>query len=383
MLRARGLVIGVVAAGVLLAGVASAWDEDSGAEGVSAALHCGDTITRSTRLTRDLACPGSPEPALRIVGENVTLDLGGHTVRGTAPDGSESEGIAVMADSTVRNGTIRGFRFGYVLYGGSNVALSRLTFVDNGLALYNRGTATFTISNSRLLGNSVGLTSEQDASSGAFLVRSTLFLGNGLAISANNFHSVEVLQSTFALNDTVFSCRYGSFAFTSSWILQNTVVAEIPFDEGGYQLCTEVSLVDTVISRNQALASTAQPVWKPFSLVLRDSHVVANGSGALVRTNEAHIEGSTWQDNGGGLTLAETLQYLQPTLTGTVSDNHFLRNRGDGFRVTVSSTLTLSGNVAIGNTGWGIHAPGVIDGGGNVARRNGAGNCVGVLCSPH
>jgi parallel beta-helix repeat protein len=49
--------------------------------------------------------------------------------------------------------------------------------------------------------------------------------------------------------------------------------------------------------------------------------------------------------------------------------------------VRVPSGLTVSRNVAIGNSGWGIYAPGVMDGGGNVARGNRAGNCVGVVCS--
>ncbi|MFY0580972.1 hypothetical protein ACN28S_48045 [Cystobacter fuscus] len=72
---------------------------------------------------------------------------------------------------------------------------------------------------------------------------------------------------------------------------------------------------------------------------------------------------------------------MPPALTGTVSGNRFLRNQGDGLRVLVPSTLTVSRNVALDNTGWGLHVPGVSDGGGNVARGNGAGDCVGVVCA--
>ncbi|QAT87983.1 hypothetical protein EJ065_6454 [Corallococcus coralloides] len=36
-------------------------------------------------------------------------------------------------------------------------------------------------------------------------------------------------------------------------------------------------------------------------------------------------------------------------------------------------------NVALGNTGFGIHAPAAFDGGGNVARGNGA----GILRAPY
>ncbi|WP_158619953.1 hypothetical protein [Corallococcus sicarius] len=33
-------------------------------------------------------------------------------------------------------------------------------------------------------------------------------------------------------------------------------------------------------------------------------------------------------------------------------------------------------------TGFGIHAPTAFDGGGNVARDDGAGDCVGIVCAP-
>ncbi|WP_166435968.1 hypothetical protein [Cellulomonas shaoxiangyii] len=44
--------------------------------------------------------------------------------------------------------------------------------------------------------------------------------------------------------------------------------------------------------------------------------------------------------------------------------------------------MTLGGNEARGNSGWGIHAPGVTDAGGNTARGNGnQPQCVGVVCT--
>ncbi len=363
-----------------LTGAATA-QAGGGEVAAQASVQCGDTITQSIRLTRDLECPGTPEPALRIAGEGVVLDLGGHTVRRTGSDTWASEGIAVMAGSTVKNGTIRGFGKGYVLYGGRNVWLSRLQFVNNGVGAHNYGFSTFTVTDSLFIGNTVGMGSEQDASNGGFEVRSTLFIDNQVALGVNNAHTVNVDRSTFAFNDVAVVCFYGTISFTSSWILQNSAVASIPFFEGGYSQCAHASFLDTVIARNASFAPADEPVWKPFDFVLRRSQVRDNDSGIVVRTTTADVRSNTWQSNGGGLTLDEPLQFLQPTLTGTVSDNRFLRNGGDGFRVTVASTLTVSRNVAVGNTGWGIHAPGVIDGGGNVARGNGAGNCVGVVCT--
>lgn len=59
--------------------------------------------------------------------------------------------------------------------------------------------------------------------------------------------------------------------------------------------------------------------------------------------------------------------------------NTFLRNR-DAIHVTVPGT-GLRENSARRNSGWGIYAPGAIDLGGNISRRNGnQPQCVGVAC---
>jgi hypothetical protein len=357
----------------------------AGDEGVvvSRRLRCGDTITRSTRLTHDLACPGTRVPALRVVGAGVVLDLGGHTVRRTGSDPLDvSEGILVLADSTVRNGTIQGFSLGYVLDSGEDVRLSRLTFLDNGVAIYNRngGFTTFTLTDSRLQGNRVGLSSEQDAANGTFKVHSTRFIGHRLAFTAN-FHSVEVVQSTFSLNNLVFWCPDGSVSFQSSWLERNGVVGWIPLGEFGYGSCDTVSFVGTVLASNGAFAPDERPAWEPFTLELRDSWVVDNAGGLEARVRTLDVQGNTWWDNASGLTVAVPPEFLQPEVTGTLRGNRFLRNRGDGLRVDVPSTLAVSHNVALGNTGWGLYVPGVIDGGGNVARGNGRGDCDGVVCA--
>ncbi len=359
-----------------------------GSERAGGGLHCGDTVATSTRLTHDLACPGTDVPALRIVGTGVVLDLGGHTVRRTGPETGLSEGIAVLADSTVRNGTIRGFRLGYVVdsdpvHRPRHVWLSRLSFFENTGAIYNRTSdVTFTLMDSVLIGNGVGMGGEQDASRGVFEVRSSRFINNRLALTANS-HAVNVVHSTFSRNESVIWCPDGSVSFASSVIVQNTVVGQITVGEFGYGVCGVASFVDTVIVRNGSLAPTHQPAWEAFNLVLRGSRFVDNGGGLVGRAWTVDVQANTFRDNGGGLTLSEPPDYMPPSLTGTVSGNRFQRNRGTGLLVTTASTLTVSRNTAIGNTGWGIFAPGVIDGGGNVARGNGAGNCVGVACSSH
>ncbi|MDY7232490.1 right-handed parallel beta-helix repeat-containing protein [Hyalangium rubrum] len=350
-------------------------------------VECGDTITTNTRLTHDLECSGTEAPALRVVGTGVVLDLGGHTVRRVGSEPGLSEGIAVLANSTVKNGTIQGFDLGYVLdYDASHfpdhVWLSKLTFIDNRAAVYNRsGSATFTISNSYFIANGSAVGSEQDASSGKFEVIASYFLANRLALSANS-HDVEVVRSNFTFNDMVVWCPYGGVSFTSSRIAFNSVVGRITLGEFGYGFCSQASFVNTLFLHNDALAPAEWPTWDAFDFVLRDSQVSDNAGGMRVQSRTVDIQGSTLRRNGGGLSLGHLEEYVPPELTGTVSGNRFLQNAGDGLRVLVPNSLTVSGNTAIGNTGWGLHAEGAIDGGGNVAGGNGMGNCAGVVCAP-
>jgi hypothetical protein len=383
--HARGLVAAVAGVTMLLAG-AAAVRAGGEADGPGDGVQCGDTITTSIRLTHDLSCPGTDVPALQVAGVGVILDLGGYTVRRAGSGTGVSEGIRVLANSTVLNGTIRGFDRGYVagdesLPSPDHVWLSQLTFIDNEVAVYNRsGDTRLTITGCRVSGNRVGLGSEQDASRGAFEVRSTFFFGNRLVLSANS-HSVDVVGSTFIHNGTVIWCPDGRVSFSSSSIVQNTVVGDMRLGQSGYGFCQEASFDHTVLARNGSFTPTGSPAWEPFNFVLRDSWVTDNGGGLLVRARTVDVQGNTWWRNGSGLTLADLPEYVPPVLTGTVRGNRFLRNRGDGLRVPVPSTLTVSRNVASDNAGWGIHAPGVIDGGGNIARGNDAGTCAGVACA--
>ncbi|MGI9020826.1 MAG: right-handed parallel beta-helix repeat-containing protein [Solirubrobacterales bacterium] len=83
------------------------------------AVSCGDTITTDTTLTEDLDCPSGS--GLVIGAPDVTLDLGGHFLRGNDinenPDKSDT-GIRVSGNYdgvTIKNGTVRDFDRG--IYG--------------------------------------------------------------------------------------------------------------------------------------------------------------------------------------------------------------------------------------------------------------------------
>jgi hypothetical protein len=75
---------------------------------------CGQTITEDTTLTADLVCPPGTDYGIVLGASGITLDLGGHRIRGNAP------GVGIVAPDcegvVIRNGTIEGWSDGIFLY---------------------------------------------------------------------------------------------------------------------------------------------------------------------------------------------------------------------------------------------------------------------------
>ncbi|RKG68718.1 right-handed parallel beta-helix repeat-containing protein [Corallococcus sp. CA054B] len=348
-------------------------------------VQCGDTLTQHTKLTHDLNCPGDIPFALRIGAEGIVLDLGGHTVRRTGPVTPNSQGIAVDFNSMVRNGTVQGFSFGVVTPITSiteNLRLHKLVLLDNGYAVYTRFNTNLLITECRLSGNVSGLASDHGQSSGAFDVRTSVFTHNGTAMTAD-FHTIDVLDSTFTSNENVLRCLNGSIRIRSSTLAWNASVALLLVDIGGPDTCGNLRFENSLIANNTAFAPAFAPAWQLFRFSMLNSLAVNNGAGLHVAPVDIYMDGNTFHDNAGGLTLSDTPLEFPITLTGIVRGNQFLRNDGDGLRVLAPSTPVLINNVALGNTGWGIHAPTAFNGGGNVARDNGAGDCFGIVCAPY
>src|SRR5919201_2789415 len=75
----------------------------------AAQIHCGSTITKSTKLTHDVT--GCPGVGLRIGADDITLDLNGHTVAAAAKRNPTAHGILNVGHDrvTIKGGTVKGF----------------------------------------------------------------------------------------------------------------------------------------------------------------------------------------------------------------------------------------------------------------------------------
>lgn len=88
-------------------------------------------ITDDVTLDEDLAVAAGA--GLVITADHVTVDLGGHTVRGSGEAGMAGAGILLRGvnGATVRNGTVTRFDAGVVIEGGSANVVENLTVEDN------------------------------------------------------------------------------------------------------------------------------------------------------------------------------------------------------------------------------------------------------------
>lgn len=96
-------------------------------------IDCGTIITEDTTLTHDVG-PCFNSDGLIVRGDDITLDLGGHTVFAASPNGPlENVGVRLgrVSGVTVQNGTVEGFDAGVFIAFGGNNTVQRITALNN------------------------------------------------------------------------------------------------------------------------------------------------------------------------------------------------------------------------------------------------------------
>jgi parallel beta-helix repeat protein len=175
---ARAMVLALLAAGFAVLGAGQA---------LAGHVSCGDTITTSTTLHRDLVnCPSN---GIVIGADNITLDLNGHTIDGhtrvTVKGGSVrqfGEGVLLLSAShnRLRHLAVSGnFLRGILVVGSSNTRIEGSSITRNGLTTDQAGLVLFTSHHNRIEGNRVSANGDI----GLFTVDDT----NGNRIANNTF----------------------------------------------------------------------------------------------------------------------------------------------------------------------------------------------------
>jgi parallel beta-helix repeat protein len=200
------------------------------ASGASAAVvQCGQFITVDTTLENDLLnCPGN---GILIDGNNVTLDLGGHTVDGTG----SGDGISILgtADVEVVNGVIRDFA------NGVQISQALRTTVENVTVVGSRGGA-------------IGVVESENTVVGENTIHSGLTgisVLNGVATQIENNH---VVSATSGIGVTTISSPGGGVPPNSSGVtIEGNHVIRSTSD--GIRIgpaVVEVTVADNVAVRN-------------------------------------------------------------------------------------------------------------------------------------
>ncbi|HEX4429211.1 MAG TPA: right-handed parallel beta-helix repeat-containing protein [Frankiaceae bacterium] len=385
------------------------------------AVKCGQVVTSSIRLANNLVnCPGN---GLVIGANNITVDLGGHSITGTNAKGGEGVADDGHAGVHIQNGTIaRFFSHGVGLRKAPHSTVSNLTIRAIGAGGADPDTSAgvlvqdssftsvlkSTVSNDVKAFQSDGvdvLTSPSSTIQGNTLARNNwdgmvvlfspdtqvianAFQGNknqGLELNGSSDRSV--VRGNFAANNASNGLTVGA---SSGVRIENNFLQGNP--ESGLFM---FDLHGARISNNQAGFNGAGidlegGQFGSTNNVLSNNATNRNTFVGLIVENAANnnvLTANTADSNqgppgqGGGIIVASangnTLRSNVAVGNLDVGIGVFAGDPGDTKR------NVLTGNFATGNHAHGIDAlAGTIDGGGNVAHDNTPlPNCLGVVCS--
>lgn len=352
---------------------------------------CGSTVTTDVTLTADLHCPSGDGI---ILGSNVTLDLGGHSLIGA---GSSGVGVQTsflsLGGNTIRNGTIEDWGTGILLqeenpdgvpYIVSNVELLNspvIHVLGNTLQLTNV-TAEDSRINGELGGDLAISQSRLTRSAVSVFIASATITDSTLVespISTTAQGQIIVDSSTL---DGKGTTSLGSVSETSITI-RNSIVKN--FNEPISGFWGGVSLIDNKFTDmlNGVLGDVSSGLGSDGTSDISGNTFVR--SGVVLQGNVPMIvENNTFKQNEAGVVFTRAAPLPgdpPPTADGSRAVGNVLtKNAGTGIQTELPG-LAVGGNTATKNGGYGIYAPGAVDLGGNVAFGNTLGQCVGVVCA--
>lgn len=326
---------------------------------------CGEAIIESVRLDADLVCPGGT--GLVVFGNDLTIDLAGHTIQGDTAAGIDN-GLG-FDRITVRNGTIKGFEAAVVHLGGTGHVIRDLTVRGPTRGIELGPATSFATVRKTVVSNTVGAVIFVAGSDHVFSQVTVVNCGGvGFTISGNRNRITK---------STVVNALAGVVAFdkvSGNVVSGNTISASrneciALFVDGG---------TDNQVTKNRCEGSAAEGIrLVDADAVLVSANTVV-GSGlagiAVESTSGARILKNVVTGGGGdGIRIAAT------SVDTLVTGNRTLRNRASGIHLG-GPTTRVGKNVADANAAHGIEAPnGAVDAGGNKARLNGSENCPPAL----
>ena len=374
---------------------------------LAAGPNCGDTITRSTTLHRDLTnCPGD---GLVIGAPGVTLDLDGHTIDGDGA-GDDDQGVSnrgAYDRLTVVDGTVREFGIGICTEGGADHRLRELRVVRNsdfGAILQDATRAEVTRNTFHDDGISALVLGGADH---ALVARNTATGSSGYAFPLFATNDSAVRDNTFDGNEHGILLDGSRRNVVERNVLTHTAGSSIDLGNRGnrgnrveWNRLTDngdgiivVNGQNTLVRHNlvTGMGFFGSPDTAGFGLFIDggddnavDGNILTGGRGPALFVAQWEAPSAprhtTFTANVANSRLDDGIRVDGAAIDTLVARNLTDRNGDDGIDVAAGTTVT--GNSADRNHDLGIEAaPGVTDGGGNRARLNGNPlQCTNVAC---
>jgi len=305
---------------------------------------CGTTISTNTTLTEDLAgCPGT---ALKIQGDNLTLDCAGHTISGT----DSGNGVLVSANNvTVRNCIVRNFQFGINTTGTLNYFFNN-TLQENSEGLITRGAGnTFeanTANNNTLRGfrvvNGAGNTFRSNTANGngqdGFFITDTATQVLDNTANGNGRHGIALVGATNTLADGNTANNNQDIGIylqtaTTNVVSNNTAMGNF---FGGIRM--QSISTSNLISNNQVFDNGLNPCCRPG--------IQPAAAGDVNNT----ILNNDVGNNGIGIQVPGSTQVIGNIVHGNSKDGILVDgefNTVDGNEIFNNTTLTVGSRAGV------------------------------------
>src|SRR5919112_956629 len=191
----------------------------------SASLSCGQVITTSVKLSANLDCASD---GLLVQGDNIVIDLNGHTIKGPGPSASKI-GVSVAANDGVQitgSGTITGFQAGVLASGGKDDTITNVNFEGNQIAIFLTGTTGADIENNMITNNQIGMA--------AHSATSTNFKEN--VLTENDLAGVTLVNSGKNKIDTNIIKKSKNGIFNDAQSVDNSITTNTVMENSGVDL---------------------------------------------------------------------------------------------------------------------------------------------------
>jgi large repetitive protein len=350
-----------------------------GTDGSTTPLACGDIVTRSVQLQRDLvdqSGSGCPADGLLIGASGITVDLNGHTIRGSGLGvGIANNGFD---DVTITNGTIREFDIGVQLNVGTETNLVETLSLEsnqydgielnsagaedagnriranalhsNGLGIDVSGGSHNVIEGNTIVGSANGALRLAGTRHNTVSGNSLLGSGDG-SMALSNAHDNTITANTFTGSGD------GSLNLDASD--RNTVTANTAADNSDAAFTLENGSDDNLVADNTVGGTSNDDGFQVYdsernTLANNDARGAGDSGITLARAHDNVIRDNTVTDNVGGLEVSDSDR-------NRLENNDASRSNGAAIKIMDSSANEVVGNVASHSGGRGIEVTGAPD----------------------